>query len=141
MSLHRVSKILSFGRLMGFVLSEDSIGCPDLGIDLFEVECDPSQRWLLEFDCVFHDTWAMLTRDYLNNLLKGKLGIVTCGIESSFKKYSNDEYLYQRTLSNCWIWFHWFWKFICLWNKYRDERNNINWGRFPKLVKFSDQLT
>lgn len=44
MTLYRVSKILSIGRLMGFVLSEDSIGCPDLGIDLFEVECDPSQR-------------------------------------------------------------------------------------------------
>ena len=44
MSLQRVSKILSIGRLMGFVLSEDSIGCQDLGIDLFEVDCDPSQR-------------------------------------------------------------------------------------------------
>ena len=65
---------------MGFVLSEDSIGCPDLGIDLFEVECDPSQRWLLEFHCVFHGTQTV---DSI--LLSDKRRIVTSGIESSFK--------------------------------------------------------
>ena len=80
MTLYRVSKILSIGRLMGFVLSEDSIGCPDLGIDLFEVECDPSQRWLLEFHCVFHGTQTV---DSI--LLSDKRRIVTSGIESSFK--------------------------------------------------------
>ena len=99
MSMLRISKFLSLSKLLSNILCLDiqsledtdpMLGCMDLGINLFEVQCDPSKIW--SFDLL------KASRESTWRLFKSFLSIIIIS-----QKWSKNENLYKRRMSSYWI--------------------------------------